>query len=205
MKFKKSELLEIIDSNGDLIGKNDVPTSGADLETAASKTTDNNAEIGTQPYKYDMMGRFGFALMPFSEGKENQSHTDLKLDLVNLMYERYKEILQYYYKHPNLLKPDYRKLSEKSDDPQQKEHYETADKIIKTIKKHFEKAFVEPKTIDEAAVVEDRVIEKRSEDEISTRSKDKEISDKKLEKIADLIDKLDKESKDKLKNLLESK
>ena len=203
MKFKKTELLEIIDSNGDLIGKSDVPTNGADLETAASNTTDYNAKVGTQPYRYDMMGRFGFTMMPFSEGKENQEQMALKLDLVNLMFDRYKEILKYYYKNPNLLKSDYRKLDENSDDPKQKEHYELADKIMKTIQEHFEKAFKE--TLDEAAVVEDHVFEKRTEDEISTRSKDKEISDRKLEKIADLIDKLDKESKDKLKNLLEAK
>lgn len=209
MKFKKSELLEIIDSNGDLIGKNDVPSSGSDLETAANNTTDYNAKVGTQPFRYDMLGRFGFTLMPFMEGKENQGQQELLSDLAHLAYERYMEILEYYYRNPNKLKSDFRQMSEKNFDTQPDEkktkNFECAKKMAKIVEKHFENAFKESETIDEGAVVEDRVIEKRSEDEIANRSKDKEISDKKLEKIADLIDKLDKEAKDKLKKLLEAK
>jgi hypothetical protein len=206
MKFKKSELLEIIDSNGDLIGKNDVPSTGADLETAASNTTDYNAKIGTQPFRYDMLGRFGFTLMPFMEGKENQAQLELLKDLSELMHERFVDVLGHYYRNPNKLKPDYRKISEGQHSEEcQKFDNEWARKVIKVVEKHFENAFKEPDTLDEGAVVEDRVIEKRSEDEIASKSKDKEIGDKKLEKIADLIDKLDKEAKDKLKKLLEAK
>jgi len=209
MKFKKSELLEIIDSNGDLIGKNDVPPTGADLETAANNTTDYNAKVGTQPFRYDMLGRFGFTLMPFMEGKENQGQQELLSDLAHLAYERYMEILEYYYRNPNKLKSDFRLMSEKNFDTQPDEkkakNFECAKKMAKIVEKHFENAFKEQETIDEGVVVEDQVIEKRSEDEISNKSKDKEIGDKKLEKIADLIDKLDKEAKDKLKKLLEAK
>jgi len=209
MKLKKSELMEIIDSNGDLIGKNDVPTSGADLETQASNTTDYNAKVGTQPFRYDLLGRFGFTLMPFMEGKENQEQTELLNDLAHLAYERYMEILEYYYRNPNKLKSDFRLMSEKNFDTQPDEkkakNFECAKKMAKIVEKHFENAFKEQETIDEGVVVEDQVIEKRSEDEIANKSKDKEIGDKKLEKIADLIDKLDKEAKDKLKKLLEAK
>jgi hypothetical protein len=207
MKFKKSELLEIIDSNGDLIGKNDVPTSGADLETAANGTTDINAKIGTQPFRYDMLGRFGFSMFPFMEGKEENSQQKALLrDLSQLMHERFIDILGHYYRNPNKLKPDYRKSSEGQHTEEcQKFDDQWARKIVKVVEKHFEDAFKEPENLDEATVVEDRVIEKRSEDEMASKSKDKEIGDKKLEKIADLIDKLDKESKDKLKNLLEAK
>jgi hypothetical protein len=209
MKFKKSELLEIIDSNGDLIGKNDVPPTGADLETAANNTTDYNAKVGTQPFRYDMLGRFGFTLMPFMEGKENQGQQELLSDLAHLAYERYMEILEYYYRNPNKLKSDFRLMSEKNFDTQPDEkkakNFECAKKMAKIVEKHFENAFKEQETIDEGVVVEDQVIEKRSEDEIANKSKDKEIGDKKLEKIADLIDKLDKEAKDKLKKLLEAK
>jgi hypothetical protein len=206
MKFKKNELLEIIDSNGDLIGKNDVPSTGADLETAANNTTDYNAKIGTQPYRYDMLGRFGFTLMPFMEGKENQGQTEFLKDLSELMHDKSMEIIRYYYKNPNKLKSDYRKASEGEHSEEcKKADMESAKKIVKVVEKHFENAFKEPETIDEGKIIEDKVIDKKTEDEMSNRSKDKEMQEKRLEKIADLIDRLDKEAKDKLKNLLEAR
>jgi len=209
MKLKKSELMEIIDSNGDLIGKNDVPTSGADLETQASNTTDYNAKVGTQPFRYDLLGRFGFTLMPFMEGKENQEQTELLNDLAHLAYERYMEILEYYYRNPNKLKSDFRLMSEKDFDTQpddkKAKNFECAKKMAKIVEKHFENAFKESETIDEGTVVEDKLVDKKAEDEISNKSTDKEVQDKKLEKIAGLINKLDKKDINKLKNLLETK
>ena len=44
-----------------------------------------------------------------------------------------------------------------------------------------------------------------SEDEISQKADDNDIKDKKLEKIAGLISKLDQKDKDKIANLLERK
>lgn len=206
MKFKKSELLEIIDSNGDLIGKNDVPATGSDLESAANNTTDVNAKIGTQPFRYDMLGRFGFTLMPFMEGKENQSQRDLLKDLADLMHEIYVDIIRFYYKNPNKLKSDYRKLSEENHSSDcEKADNEWARKAIKVVEKHFENAFKKSETLDEATLLEDKMIVKKNEGEMGKKSEDNEITNKKLEKIADLIDRLDKESKDKLKKLLENK
>lgn len=204
MKITKSKLFEIIDSNGELIGSEDIPQNGANLETQANNTTDYNVQIGTQPFRYDMLGRFGFTLLPFMEGKENQGQSELLGDLVNLMYDRYEEILKFYYKNPNKLKSDFRKLSSRESDPQKEVNFEYAKKIIKVIQKHFENAFKEPKQIDESSVVEDRVVKEKSEDEMSKRSKDGEVSDKQVEKIAGLINKkFDKEDIDKLINLLE--
>lgn len=204
MKITKSKLFEIIDSNGELIGSEDIPHNGANLETQANNTTDYNVQIGTQPFRYDMLGRFGFTLLPFMEGKENQGQSELLGDLVDLMYDRYAEILKFYYKNPNKLKSDFRKLSSRESDPQKEVNFEYAKKIIKVIQKHFENAFKEPKQIDESSVVEDRVVKEKSEDEMSKRSKDGEVSDKQVEKIAGLINKkFDKEDIDKLINLLE--
>jgi uncharacterized protein YdiU (UPF0061 family) len=202
MKYKKSELLEIIDANGDLIGKNDVPATGADLETQASNTTDYNQKIGTQPYRYDMLGRFGF-FAPFMEGKEEQTETFLN-ELTGLMHNRFVDLTNYYIKHPNMLKPDNRKAKEESvghNEECEKRDIEWAKEVMKVVEKHFGK---EPEIIDEASVVEDKVVDKRTEDEISNRSEDKEIREKKLEKIAGLISKLERNDKDKLKNLLEA-
>jgi len=284
MKIKKKELLEIIDSNGELIGKNDVPTSGSDLESQASNTTDYNAKIGMQPFRYDMLGRFGFTLLPFFEGKENQSQTELLNDLAHLAYDRYMEILEYYYRNPNKLKSDFRIISEKDFDSQpddkKEKNFECAKKMIKIVEKHFENAFKEPQenidenfslkkpltfkstknnlfnitfnfddngrlsgvdnkwdvkfpdwwglavpenmiidyfkkkypefylvdsSLNEISVVEDKIVDKKSEDEMSNKTEDKEVREKKLEKIAGLINKLDKKDIDKLVNLLERK
>jgi hypothetical protein len=189
MKLTKQKLLEIIDSNGDLIGKNDTPTTGSDLETQASNTTDYNAKIGQQPFRYDMLGRFGFTLLPFFEGKEDKGQSELLQDLADLMHEKYMGVLRYYYKNPNKLKPDYRKASEGEHSEEFKIiDMEWARKIVKLIEPHFEKAFKDPENIDESKiaeenVIEDKLVDKKSEDEISNKTEDKEVRDKKLEKI----------------------
>jgi hypothetical protein len=207
MRFiKKRELQEIIDSNGDLIGSNDVPTNGANLDTQANNTTDYNAKIGTQPFRYDMLGRFGFTLMPFMEGKENQEQQELLKDLIDLMHKRFVDIIGHYYRNPNKLKPDYRKISAGEHSAEcQKFDTKWANKIIKIVESHFEKAFKEPESLDEAAMVEDKMVDKKSEDEISKKGDDKEVREKKIEKIAGLINKLDKRDIDTLINLLERK
>ena len=212
MKLTKQKLLEIIDSNGDLIGKNDTPTTGSNLETQASNTTDYNAKIGQQPFRYDMLGRFGFTLLPFFEGKEDKGQSELLQDLADLMHEKYMDVLRYYYKNPNKLKSDYRKQSEGESHSEEckSTDMEWARKIVKLIEPHFEKAFKEPENIDESKiaeenVIEDKLVDKKSEDEISNKTEDKEVRDKKLEKIAGLINKLDKDAKDKLKKVLERK
>lgn len=214
MNFKKKDLLEIIDSNGDLIGKNDVPSTGSDLESQASNTTDYNSKIGQQPFRYDMLGRFGFTLLPFFEGREDEGQQELIKDLAKLMHEKRTDVLKYYYKNPNKLKSDYRKEAEGQEHSEQceKEDIAWAKKFVKIVEPHFEKAFKEPidetGSINEDAIIEDNVVEdklvdKKTEDEISKKSEDKEVREKKLEKIAGLINKLDKEAKDKLANLLE--
>ena len=211
MKIKKMDLLEIIDSNGELIGKNDTPTSGANLETQASNTTDYNQKVGTQPYRYDMMGRFGFNFLPFYEGKENQDKNELLNDLSKLMHEKHIDTLKYYYKNPTKLKSDYRKESEgKSSHSEEceKNDIDWAKKILKAIEPHLEKAFkenIDEVNLNEEKVVEDKMIDKKSEDEISKKSEGNDIKTKKIEKIAGLINKLEKKDIDKLINLLEIK
>src|ERR1035437_2940035 len=182
MKIKKKDLVEIIDSNGELIGKEDTPTTGSDLESGANNTTEYNAKIGTQPFRYDMLGRFGFTLMPFMEGKENQGQQELLNELAGLMHQRYAEILEYYYRNPNKLKSDFRKSMEEDhghDDECEKKDVAWAKKIIKPIE--------EADIITESNVVEDKLVDKKTEDDISKTTADKEVREKRLEKIAGLI------------------
>jgi hypothetical protein len=205
MEFKKKELTEIIGSDGNLIGNSGIPTNGADLESQANNTTDYNAKIGVQPFRYDMLGRFGFTLMPFLEGKESQEQLELLKDLDEMLSDGYKEILEHYYKNPNKLKSDYRKLVDGKGEIDLDGSSINSKKIVKIIEKHFENAFdKEPKTIDEAVVAEDKMVDK-SEDEMSRKSENNDVREKKLEKIAGLINKLDKKDIDKLMTLLEVK
>ena len=208
MKIRKKEIMEVIDSNGELIGNNNIPTTGSDLESQANNTTDYNQKIGTQPYRYDMLGRFGFSLLPFMEGKEDQSQQDLLYELSDLMHEKFAEVQEYYYRHPNKLKSDFRKSKDddyKHDEECEKNDIYWAKKAIKIFEKYFEKSMKNQEKIDESKVVEDKMVDKKSEDEISKKTEDNTIKDKKITQIAGLINKLDQKDVDKLKNLLERK
>ena len=210
MEIKKKDIDEIIDSNSELIGANDIPTHGSDLETAANNTSDYNQKVGTQPFRYDMLGRFGFTLMPFMEGEDkNQGQAEFENELVDLMNERYVDLLGHYYRNPNDVKSDYRRYSKDKEVSEEAMKYsvEWADKILKVVEKHFEKSL---KNLDEqfqenlveSKVLEDRMVTKK-EDEMTSKVDDREVTDKKLKKIAGLINKLEDNDKNKLINLLE--
>lgn len=204
MKLKKKELFEIIDTNGELIGNSDIPEVDLNADTQANNTSDYNQKVGTQPFRYDMLGRFGFTLMPFMEGvEENQGQQELLNDLTELMHERFVDLLSYYYKNPNKLKPDYRKVSTGDySDEFKRFDGEWARKIVKIVEKHFENAFKEPDNIDESKVIEEKLVDKK-ENEMASKTDDKEVREKKIEQIAGLINKLEKKDIDKLINLLE--
>lgn len=204
MKIKK--LNEIVDANDDLIGADDIPTHGTDLESQANHPTDYNVKTGHQPFRYDMLGRFGFTLLPFMEGEDkNQGQAELENDLVDLMNERYLDVLKYYFKNPQKIKSDYRKHvtdGETADDTM-KECVEWAGKIIKIIEKHFGEAFDKIEILDEAKMAEDAMVDKIDK-EFAVKAEDSEVQDAKLKKIAGLINKLDADKKKKIKNLLET-
>ncbi|MDA3781520.1 MAG: hypothetical protein PF487_15030 [Bacteroidales bacterium] len=198
MKYKKKEIEEIIDGNNNLIGNDDIPSFDANADSQAKHSSDYNAKVGTQPFRYDMLGRFGFTLMPFMEGEEkNDGQKEVLDDLAKLMYERYREFLQYFYKHPEQLKQDYRKNSrdgvsfENDEEVGKKIDYEWAEKILKIIEKHFDESFKNldeqyKENIAESIVVEDKIVDKK-EDKLTKKVDDKEIREKKIKKIPGLI------------------
>lgn len=212
MELKKKELDEIINTNGELIGNDNIPANDNNADTQAKGTTDQNAKIGTQPFRYDMLGRFGFTLMPFMEGEEkNQGQAELENDLVDLMHQRYIDILSHYFRNPKRIKSDYRKhvTDDEFSEEAMKYNAEYADKIMKIVEKHFEKSLKNldeqfQENIAEGKVIEDKMVDKK-DDKLASKSEDGEIKEKKLEKIAGLINKLEKEDIDKLINLLEIK
>ena len=171
--MKIRQINEIIDDNDDLIGADDMPQNGSDLESQANNTTDYNAKVGHQPFRYDMLGRFGFTLLPFFEGKENQKQNEMVNDLIKLLYNFFIEKLKYYYKNPTKLKNDYRVLNDKEydyDSDIKTELTKKAHKIIKLIEKHFENAF-DKDVIDENKMIEDTFVDKK-DIEFSKKGKD---------------------------------
>ena len=216
MKYTKKEIEEIVDSDNELIGGDATPKSGSNLETQANNTTDYNAKVGHQPFRYDMLGRFGFTLLPFFEGVEDEESKPNELieELAKYMYDNYMRILEYYYRNPEKLKSDFRKKSELDFESDEGNHieYEAAEEILGIVKEHFgeslkalddniknnvdENAFIEGKMLDNKDSKKDVVNKKNSNDVL-----DKE---KKTERIADLINKLDKNDVKKIKNLLET-
>lgn len=211
MKLKKKEIDEIVDANGDLIDLDHEPKNGSNLETQANNTTDYNAKVGHQPYRYDMLGRFGFTLLPFFESEENQGPDPLLEDVAAQMFEFYKEILEYYYRNPQKLKNDFRKISKKdyeTADNNEEFGWKPAEEILNIIKPHFENALKElDKNLKEninESVIEEKMLNKRDKKDVVKKNDDKEITDKKAKKIADLINKLDKDDVKKIKNLLET-
>jgi len=211
MKYKKKEIEEIIDGNENLIGNDDIPSNDMNADTQAKHSSDYNAKVGTQPYRYDMLGRFGFTLMPFMEGEEKtEGQKDLLNDLTDLMHDRFVDILGHYYKNPNKLKSDYRKLSAGEHIGECKKNSdEWAHKAIDVFSKHVDESLKNldeqfKENIAEAKNIEEKLVDKK-EDKLPKKEDDKEIRDKKLKKIAGLINRLEKKDIDSLINLLERK
>lgn len=198
MKISKEKIQEIIDGDGNMIGDTDKPTVSPDIETQASKTTDYNAKVHGQNFKNDFLGRFGFYFYE-SEG----DNTNVEDTLAKIMYEKYKETLDWYHKNPEKLKSDWELHQNTTfeDQPEgSREHdYEWAGDILKALAPHMKK------DLNETAVVEDKIKDKKDDKWISSKKKDNDIIDAKMKKVADLLDKLSDKEIDKLITVLESK
>lgn len=195
--MKKSKIEEIIDGNVNLIGSDDETNGISNRETMANKTTDYNATVGGQNFKNDFLGRFGFYFYESEEDGEK-----LRDDLASLMYNKFRETMEYYHENPDMLEKDFNFQKDKdfSDQPKEKkEHdYEWADKVMDLIEPHLKKK------INESRVAEDKMVDKKSNKLKSKKDDDKELNDK-LKKITDIIDDLPTHHKNKFNNILEEK
>lgn len=196
-ELKKKNILEIIDDDDNLIGKNDIPQAGSNKESDASHTTDYNVMAHGQNFKNDFLGRFGFYFYE-SEG-DNKMVLD---DLARKMYEKFKETLNHYHKNPDNMEKDYELHSKCDFDTQPEDKrahdYRWAEEILDILKPHMKK------DLNEAKVVEDKIADKKTDNEFVKKTK-KEISPEKLNKVADVLSKLQKNDLDKLISLIESK
>lgn len=198
MKYKK--INEVVDSDGNLIGYSDDPEKGGELESQAKNTTDYNAKISRQPYRYDMLGRFGFTLFPFFEGANSDENMEKLNVIAELMFETYKKTLEHYYKQPKNLKSDHRRLSQDEEyspkflEGMGKSLEENVNKILNTL----------GDKIDESSVVEDRVMKEKTKRWIDSKSKDGEVLSGDAKKVMELINNMDKKDIIELINILEA-
>lgn len=193
--MKKSQIQEIIDGDGNLIGTDGTPKTGKDRETDAKKTTDYNATVHGQNFKNDFLGRFGFY---FYESEDDASK--LRNDLAALMFNKFRETLSYYHEHPDMLKRDFEKDVDFYSQPEEDKEidFEWADKVMDIIEPHLKKK------LDESKVVEDKVVEKKKDEMKSKKDDDHELTAK-AKKLAELINDLPKDQRNKLKNIIEDK
>lgn len=206
--LNKQKLYEIVDTHSDLIGADAMPHTGPNIETAANGTTDDIIKIATQPFSYDMMGRFGFTMMPFYESVGDEDKLGLVNKIGKFLYDNELDIIKYYHKNPNKLQPDFRKKSkvkfESLNDNDVEKLIPLVNKLLDDISpylnKHVEK-------INEIKVVEDKILLNRIDNEFKKKGEDKnnDVLNTKIKKVADLINKMNDDSKNKLIDLLEKK
>lgn len=199
MNISKKRIQEIIDGEISLIGSNDRPEVSPNKETEASKTTDYNAKVHGQNFKNDFLGRFGFYF--YESDGDNKNVEDM---LAKIMYEKYKETLNYYHENPEKLNSDFELHQNTTfeDQPEgSREHdYEWANDILKALAPHMKN------DINEAKVAEDKLKKKKdSDNNLVSKKGDNDIIDKKMKKVADLLDKLSDKEIDKLITVLENK
>lgn len=198
MKLRK--INEVIDGDGNLIGHSDDPEKGGELESQAKNTTDYNAKISRQPYRYDMLGRFGFTLFPFFEGVNSDENMEKLNVIAELMFETYKKTLEHYYKQPKNLKSDYRRLSQDEDyspkflESMGENLQENVSKILNTL----------DTKIDESSVAEDKMVKEKTKRWIDSKSKDGEVLSGDVKKAMELINNMDKKDVIELINILEA-
>lgn len=198
---------EVVDRNLNIIGDDDMPPmTDQNSETASNGHTDDNMQKSTQPYRFDMMGRFGFNLLPFFEddNQETEEQMQLLTELTELMYEKYIDIIKYYHDKPKELKSDYEKHKkggfkfDSKENDKKKVDKDWAVKVLKLIAPHIEK---ELKKIDES------LLSKKDEKKEVIKKDDtvkNELFDKKQE-VKDLVSSLSPEGKNKLLKIIKTK
>jgi hypothetical protein len=191
--MKINVINEIIDDEGGLIGSDNMPKTGSNLMSVSKRTSDYNMSMGHQKMGDHVLGYFGAVMMPFFEGEESNESSTKKF--ASAAFTLYLDILAYYYKNPNKLKNDYRVYVDKKAVPSE---------ICKFVKMLLTDIKDKDMPVDESVVVEDKVLDSKNTEEFSKKSDAGDVNPKGIEKVADLINKLDNDAKLKLKKLIET-
>lgn len=190
--MKKKEIMEVLDSDGNLIGNDDKPSNNPN-EIGADGTTDRNAAIGHQHFAHDFLGRFGFYMYNEGEGDDTASSTD------ELMNDIAREAYVYFEgDHDNFT--EFAQLSPEI----RNKYYGFANKVIGILHdKSAPKKQLEP-TLSESEIskmIED-VITKHEDKSIVKKNDNDILDDKVKSKIKSLLSTLsDKDKGELIKHL----
>lgn len=175
---KKQILKEFVDKNNALIGIDTGYNINKKSETNANQTTDKNVFTNAQNFSHDFLGRFGFS---FYENDGDNINVDKIKDFIKLLKTLKGEMFSFFKKNKiNSLKDGF-------------------DKYIKFVEDELSGVINENVT-----VVEDKVLDSKTEDEIKEERDEDELYDE-IKKVADILSKLNKNDINKLITLLEKK
>jgi len=204
--MKKREIYEVLDSDGNLIGQDDMPHSNPN-EISADGTTDHNAAIGHQHFAHDFLGRFGFNMYNESEGDDEGGSTDeLLKEIAKLNFEKFKEMIDSIYLDPNKI-GDYNKLVQKKFEDltpeESKSDFEFAKKVVALLQGKSKKKKEPTLTENEISKMIEDVITKHDDDKSIVKKSDNDILDSKVkDKIKSLLSTLsDKDKSELIKHL----
>lgn len=201
--MKKGKIQEMLDSDNNLIGNDDMPQNNPN-QIKADGTTDHNAAIGHQHYTNDFLGRFGFY---FYENDGDQSNSIL-VEIAKLKYEAFQECIKALGKDPKKY-ATYRKMVEKPfeelSEEESRPDYDFASKVMGVIKNNSKEydGSDEERTLDESEmkkIIEDIIAKKK--DSMSFKKSDNDILSDKTKQIKSLFGNLsDREKGELIKQL----
>lgn len=202
--MKKGKIQEMLDSDNNLIGSDDMPQNNPN-QIKADGTTDHNTGIGHQHYTNDFLGRFGFY---FYESEDTESG-NLLTEIAKIKYANFQKTIKDLGKNPKNF-ATYRKMVEKNFDQLSEEEsnsdYEFAKQILELLMKNSKSVNPEPKekSLDEAQIhkiIED-IISKKKEESMSFKKSDNDLLTDKCKKIKSLFaDLSDREKGELIKQL----
>jgi hypothetical protein len=210
---------EIIDSNGDIIGKENMPDNDGNMDSMANTTSDKTQSVGHQSFRNNYAGLLGFSVM--EDEKEDNSKV-IEEDNDNL--KNYKAI-KFNQEDKERGDIQFRVLPILSKNKVliEKTHWlpknEKGEQIIQTGSKWFDISEYEnlinkfrktgaKETLIESKLIEDRISDERSDDKSINKEKtsSNDVLDSKIKVLADKLNKkFDKTQLNKLVNLLEIK
>lgn len=184
--YINKKITEIIDDDNILIGSEDEPKYDNNKYSKSNvKSSDDTVFQAKQSYSDSLLGRFGFYFY------ESEEKTNLHNDLTELMYDKFKETLEFYHKNPDKLDGDYEKHFESEKSHINDTDRKWANKVIKIIN-------------DNDNEINENIVNDSEDKEIVKGKVPSEtlISKENRKKINGLLSKLDKKQIDGLIEML---
>ncbi|MFW6242722.1 MAG: hypothetical protein ACOC2W_01030 [bacterium] len=176
--MKKKKIQELVDDNNALIGYDDKNKAMGNKETRSKRTTDYNALVHGQNFGHDFLGRFGFY---FYEDNNDAVNVEKIEEFINLLKTLKDDMFEFFKQNEiNSLNKGF-------------------DQYIKSVEEELKGM------INESKIQEDKIKDKKdNDDEIFKNKSETEFSEK-LKDVADVLTKLNNNDINKLITLLEKK